>query len=134
MISKQKFVRTVTTGLSVLSLAGGYGLAAFADTESGGFVFGEGSESGGAFDSGSGTESGGMRANVGTTESGGFYNSGASTESGGERASGGASESGGLSEVGSESESGGVTGKLGTPATYVKNYNWGSPSNKNYGG
>jgi hypothetical protein len=124
MISKHKLATILSAGLTVLALSWGCSLAAHADSESGGFVWGGGSESGGVAGNGSSTESGGEQANVGTTESGGFYNNGSSTESGGERGNGSSSESGGVTEVGSESESGGPTGNPLVKPTYVKNYNW----------
>jgi hypothetical protein len=125
MILNGKGVTGLALGLSAVFVTmTTCSLSVFADSESGGFVWGEGSESGGALNSGSGTESGGEQANVGTTESGGFYNNGSSTESGGERGNGSSSESGGMSEIGSTSESGGPTGNLGTTPTYVKNYTW----------
>jgi hypothetical protein len=125
MILNGKFVTGLALGLSAVFVTmTTCNLSAFADSESGGFVWGGGSESGGATGTGSDSESGGFRGNGGSTESGGFYNNGSTSESGGERGNGSSSESGGMSELGSSTESGGVFGTGSTPPVYVKSYNW----------
>jgi hypothetical protein len=124
MIAKRRVVRALSLGLALTTIGWGFGLAALADTESGGWVWGGDSESGGPTDTGSESDSGGMRANAGVSESGGFYANGGLSESGGARAQGAESESGGFVETGAESESGGVTGKYSDPPVYVKSYKW----------
>lgn len=76
---------------------------AFAESESGGFVFGDGSESGGVYETGSSTESGGAW-NTGSSESGGPLDTGAESQSGGVYASEAETMSGGATNAGSSSE------------------------------
>ena len=78
--------------------------AAFADSESGGFIFGGGSESGGIYDTGASSASTGLWG-TGESQSGGLWDTGSESESGGLADSGAESESGGLSQTGAESES-----------------------------
>ncbi len=96
--------------------------SAHAESESGGFVWGAGSESGGVAGAGASTESGGETMSGTYTESGGALANGASTLSGGEMGGGEESESGGVVGAGTETESG-YTGWEQTPV-YVKNYKW----------
>jgi len=93
-----------------------------AESESGGFIWGGGSESGGVSGAGASTESGGERQGGEETESGGAFANGASTLSGGIMGGGEESESGGVAGGGEETESG-YAGVSQTPM-YVKNYKW----------
>ncbi len=96
---------------------------AFADSESGGWVWGGGSLSGGAVGNGASTLSGGEMGGGEYSESGGARANGASTLSGGEMGGGEESESGGFAGSGAETESG-YGGVNQTPKVYVQNYNW----------
>jgi hypothetical protein len=89
-------------------------LPAVADSESGGFVFDSGSESGGAEDTGAESEAGNVRHGDSATESGGAL------------ASGSESDSGGLVETGAETESGGPNyqGNTDENRLIVRTYHW----------
>jgi hypothetical protein len=87
-----------------------------AESESGGFVFGGGNQSGGFMPVGrsGGNESGGVLWGDGSSESGGATMSGAESDSGGLVEVGNHSETGGPLQVGSNDEN-----KL-----LVRNYHW----------
>lgn len=95
----------VKSGLLALVVALGLNAQnAFAESESGGFVFGDGSESGGVYDTGSESMSGGVSNAGSSSESGGVYDTGAESQSGGVYASESESMSGGVGQAGSSSE------------------------------
>jgi hypothetical protein len=77
-----------------------------AESESGGFVFGGGNQSGGfvPIGRGTGSESGGVLWGDGSSESGGATMSGAESDSGGAVEIGNSSETGGPLQVGSTDE------------------------------
>lgn len=86
---------------------------AFAESESGGFVFGDGSESGGVYEAGS------------STESGGAWNSGSSSETGGPLDTGAESQSGGVYSSEAETMSGGATNAGASSEATQDDHNWG---------
>ncbi len=77
---------------------------AFADSESGGFVFGDNSESGGPTQVGAETETGGALNSGASSFTGGPQDTGAESDSGGVYQSEGESMTGGPMNVGAESE------------------------------
>jgi hypothetical protein len=78
-ISNLKRSLAIAGAVSFLSL-----IPSFAESESGGFVFGGGdSESGGVYNSGAESDSGGARNSGSSSQSGGALNSGAESDSGG---------------------------------------------------
>ncbi len=86
---------------------------AFAESESGGFVFGDGSESGGVYEAGS------------STETGGAWNSGSSSETGGPMDTGAESQSGGVYSSEAETMSGGATNAGSSSEATQDDHNWG---------
>ncbi len=79
---------------AALALVSGLNLApALAESESGGFVFGDGTETGGVTPLGEWNESGGISGLGNRNESGGTYGTGAESESGGVTQTGASSES-----------------------------------------
>ncbi|MCW5824755.1 MAG: hypothetical protein KIT34_18295 [Cyanobacteria bacterium TGS_CYA1] len=106
--------KLIKSGLLAVVLALGLNAPnAFAESESGGFVFGDGSESGGVYDVGS------------STESGGAYNSGSSSESGGPQDTGAESMSGGIYQSEAETLSGGATNAGSSSEATQDDHNWG---------
>ncbi len=121
----------VTLRLAVAVALIGYCAAPVsAESESGGFIMGGGSESGGVYGSGAESESGGVYNSGAESESGGVYNNGAESESGGLSEVGASSESGGVYGSGAESETGGLYSTTApAPAAFdpqygIKTYKW----------
>lgn len=106
--------KLIKSGLLAAVVALGlYAQSAFAESESGGFVFGDGSESGGVYDVGT------------SSESGGVYNAGSSSESGGPLDTGAESQSGGVYASEAESMSGGTTNAGSSSEATQDDHNWG---------
>jgi hypothetical protein len=115
---QRRFSRVLAPSLIVLAVSLFATNNALAQSESGGFTFGAGSQSGGILSVGASSESGGVAENGSETEGGGINQTGASSESGGIANAGGETESGGIGNVGASTE-GGVTS---TPKIYVRYY------------
>ncbi len=87
-------VSRLLAAFAAAAIVSGLNLApAFAESESGGFVFGDGSETGGVTPMGAYNESGGIAGLGNRNESGGAYGTGAESESGGVTQTGASSES-----------------------------------------